>query len=59
MRTCGKWARLLIDICTVGMYFGGLCGYCVIGSDYIHSAYMWIAGIKACDEPTIYNPVAC
>jgi hypothetical protein len=43
----------------VGNYFGAICGYCVVGSDYIHFAYMWIAGIKACVEPSSNSLNVC
>ena len=59
MTTCGKWARLIADISVVGMYFGNLCGYCIIGSDYVHSAYMWIANVKPCIEPAVFDPFIC
>mgnify|MGYP007077616374 CR=1 FL=1 len=48
MRTAGPWGALLMDVSTVGMYFGGLCAYCVIGADYLHSSYNWIMGIQPC-----------
>ena len=57
MRTVGPWGALLMDISTVGMYFGGLCAYCVIGADYLHSSYNWIMGIQPCAEPA--DPSMC
>ncbi|CAL6069548.1 Amino_acid transporter family protein [Hexamita inflata] len=59
MRTCGKWTTLMIDISTVGMYFGGACSYCIIGADYIHSSYNWVAKVSPCVEPLVFDDLLC
>lgn len=59
MRTCGSKVTLLIDICNIGMFFGFICTYTVIGADYIHSSFNWITGTESCIQPMEYDEQLC
>jgi hypothetical protein len=59
LKTCGKKGRILLDISVIGMYFGMICNYTVVLSNYLHSGYDWFSSTNICNFPDVYNELEC
>jgi hypothetical protein len=50
---------LLLDVSTLGVFFGFVQCYCIISADYLHASYNWITGVNECIEPASFDEASC